>query len=527
MEVAENPEDALAREQEARRRAEERLRLLLEGATDHAILQLDPSGTVTEWGAGAERLLGHTAAEALGRPFDFIFTPEDLERGRPARELEIAAAGGRAPDDNWLVRKDGSRLWVSGSTTALRGGANELIGYLKIVRDRTGAKQMEEALRQRTAQLEEEARRRDEFLAMLSHELRNPLAPVVNSLHVLTRRKSDDPATDQAVGVMVRQVGHMARLLDDLLDVARITQGKIQLRKERGDLAAAARHAAEAVWPQMNERRHDLQVSAPATPVPVLADATRLEQVLMNLPVNAAEYTPDGGQVALSVSRAGVQAVARVKDSGVGLDAAMLSRVFDLFAQADRSLDRATGGLGVGLTLGRGLVELHGGTVEAHSDGPGRGSEFVVRLPALADEAAAPPSLGAEATPAAPPVRVLAVDDNKDAADSLAVLLELYGHEVRAVYTGKEALAVAPAFRPQAVLLDLGLPDVNGVEIARRIRSDQALTRVPLIAMTGHSVRGSVESQVEELFERQLIKPVDPQDLLRVLGELVSRTPEQ
>jgi CheY-like chemotaxis protein len=291
-------------------------------------------------------------------------------------------------------------------------------------------------------------------------------------------------------------------------------------------LADAARQAAEAVLPMMTERRHDLVVSAPAPPVPVLADATRLEQVLTNLLVNAAKYTPRGGRIWLSVAREGDEAVARVKDTGVGLDAAMLPRVFDLFAQADRSLDRAGGGLGVGLTLVRGLVELHGGTVQAHSDGPGRGSEFVVRLPALPDEDAECAAPDPEAKPTVPPVRVLAVDDNKDAADSLVVLLNLYGHEVRAVYTGREAVALAPTFRPQAVLLDLGLPDLNGLEVARQIRQNPGLTGVPLIALTGHSLRGgAVESQVEELFTRRLVKPVDPRELLRVLGEVAGRTP--
>jgi PAS domain S-box-containing protein len=372
--------------------------------------------------------------------------------------------------------------------------------------------------------LREADRLKDEFLAMLAHELRNPLAPIRNALHIMKQPAANGAVLGQSRDMAERQVQHMARLLDDLLDVSRISRGKIELRKDLLDLASVLNRTAEAVRPLIEERGHEFSIALPAGPLRVEGDATRLEQVMTNLLNNAAKYTDPGGRIALSASREGSEIVLRVKDTGIGIAPDMLPRVFDLFVQAERRLDRSQGGVGIGLTLVRKLVELHGGSVEARSEGHGRGSEFVVRLPAPAADARGGQT-GAEdggrPAPALARHRVLVVDDNVDAADSLAMILRLSGQEVRLAYDGPTALLTAQAFRPQVILLDIGMPGMDGYEVARRLREDPRLKPVLLVAMTGWGQEEDRRRSFLAGFDHHLVKPAEPDVLQRLLASSV------
>jgi signal transduction histidine kinase len=373
-----------------------------------------------------------------------------------------------------------------------------------------------ERQRRRAEQLADLDRRKDEFLAMLAHELRNPLAPIRNALHVLSTPGADEASLRQAIDMMGRQVHTLVRLVDDLLDVSRITRGKIQLRKEPADLGAVLGRAVETARPLIESNRHALTVALPAEPIKLQADATRLEQVFANLLNNAAKYTERGGRISLAAERSGGEAVVRVRDNGFGIPADLLPRVFELFTQADRTLDRAEGGLGIGLTLVRSLVEMHGGTVQAFSDGPGKGSEFVVHLPVLPRSQVLidPPPPATENGVAS---RVLVVDDNRDSADSLAVLVRLWGHEARTAHEGLSAVKAARAYRPEAVLLDIGLPGLDGYEVARQLRRDLG-HEVLLVALTGYGQDEDRRKSREAGFDHHLVKPADPNDLRRLLA---------
>jgi signal transduction histidine kinase len=353
------------------------------------------------------------------------------------------------------------------------------------------------------------ARRKDEFLAMLGHELRNPLAPILNALEAM-RQAPNEPATVAAMhDIVVRQVHHISRLVDDLLDVARIERGKIQLRKQELELSTIIARAVDGTRAVIDARGHQLEVALPEAPLWVDADATRLEQVLANLLNNAAKYTKPGGRIWLSAALEGDQAVVRVRDTGVGISTEMLPHVFDLFAQADRSLDRSEGGLGIGLTLVRRLMELHGGAITAHSEGLGRGSEFVARLPAVwkPHPPRAAPTPNSAATRRT--TRVLIVDDNRDAADSLATLLKMEGHEVCQVYDGPSALEAARQQRPAIIFLDLGLPGMDGYEVARQLRKQHDMKKSLLIALTGYGQEEDRRRCHDAGFDLHMVKPVE------------------
>ncbi len=369
--------------------------------------------------------------------------------------------------------------------------------------------------------VQEADRRKDEFLAMLAHELRNPLAPIRNATQVLRLVGPSESKLQQAREMIDRQVQHLTRLVDDLLDVSRITRGKITLHQAPVDLAAVVTRAAEMSRPLLEARSHELTLALPTEPVPVHGDAIRLLQVLANLLTNAAKYTPDGGHLRVAVARADGDAVVRVKDNGVGITAELLPRVFDLFTQGDRSLARSEGGLGIGLTLVKRLVELHGGTVEVHSDGPGKGSEFAVRLPLLKEQVRSMKDEKEEdlsSSPASPPSRrVLVVDDNLDAAESLAMLLKVEGHETRTAHDGPAALEAAEAFRPEVIFLDIGLPRMDGYEVARRLRAQPGSAGVLLVALTGYGQEEDRRRTEEAGFDAHLVKPADPEAVQELL----------
>ncbi len=371
--------------------------------------------------------------------------------------------------------------------------------------------------------IQENDRRKNEFLAMLSHELRNPLAPIRNALQVLHLCGKDLTKIEWVRTVIDRQVTHLVRLVDDLLDVSRITRGKIRFQRERLDVAAVVESAAESSRPDIEAHAHEFTVSLPPTPICVEGDPARLAQVLSNLLHNAAKYTPDGGRIWLSVAQEGTEAVFRVRDNGAGIPKEMLTKVFDLFTQVDRSLDRSQGGLGIGLTLVRSLVEMHQGRVEAFSEGPDRGSEFVVRLPILPAEKRKSPDKGVGSVNGKGDnhhYRVLVVDDNLDAAESLAILMRLSGHDVQIAHDGYSAVEMAREFRAEVVLLDIGLPGLDGYEVAHRLRNDPTTSSSLLVAVSGYGKEEDRQRSMCSGFEYHLTKPVDYSSLEKVIHSI-------
>ena len=382
---------------------------------------------------------------------------------------------------------------------------------------------IEEELRRRAEQLAEMDRRKDEFLATLAHELRNPLAPIRNSLQILRLSGGSGPIAERVHEMMERQVCHMVRLVDDLLEVSRITRGKIELRKERVELLAVIQSAVETSRPLIEEARHRLAVTLPPEPLALEADPVRLAQVIANLLNNAAKYTEEGGQIWLTARREADEAVVSVRDTGLGIPADMLPRVFDMFAQVDRTLKRSQGGLGIGLTLARTLVEMHGGRLEARSDGPGQGSEFTVRLPlAPVDQTAEEGRPQAATRPAVGlcPRRVLVVDDSHDAADSLGMMLKFLGADTRVVYDGPSALEAIRSYRPAVVLLDIGMPGMDGHEVARCVRQQPEWKNVALIALTGWGQEEDRRRSRAAGFDHHLVKPVEASALQALLISL-------
>ena len=511
----------------ALRQSEERLGLLIEGAPDYALFLIDPSEHVSGWNAGAERLLGYEAEEIIGQPFSQLFTHEDRQRGIPERELQTARTAGRASDVNWLVRKDGSRFWANGLTTALQNGS--LRGYVKVCRDLSERQQAKEQIASVAIEnarlvdsLREADRRKDEFLATMAHELRNPLAPIRNGLQIMRLTGTSGAAAEQVRTMMERQLTQLMRLVDDLLDVSRITRGRVELRKEWVELAAVMQSAVETSRPLIEAARHELSVTLPPEPIHLDADLTRLAQVFSNLLNNAAKYTEQGGHIWLTAERHGGEVVVKVRDSGLGIPADMLPKIFEMFTQVDHNQERAQGGLGIGLSLVQRLVEMHEGSVEAHSEGPGRGSEFTVRLPVARVSASLQPPPKGEGEKTIAPVkrRILVVDDNQDAADSLSKLLSLTGMEVRTAYDGLEAVEAAAAFHPDVILLDIGLPKLNGYEVARRIREQPWGKDIVLVALTGWGQEEDRRRSQGAGFNAHLVKPVDFVALQQFLAAL-------
>ncbi len=352
-------------------------------------------------------------------------------------------------------------------------------------------------------------RRKDEFLATLAHELRNPLAPLRNSVHILQLTASDDPAVARLCETMERQVTHLVRLVDDLLEVSRITRGKIELRKENVELAAIARNAIETSRPVIDAAKVQLAISLPQEPIYVHGDPVRLAQVVANLLNNAAKYTNEGGQIWFTARHENGEAVISIRDTGIGIAADLLPKVFDMFMQVDGATERSQGGLGIGLTLVRSLVELHGGSVYVRSDGPGMGSEFVVRLPAVAEERA---PAGLAPTAAASGIesrRILVVDDNVDSAKTLGILLKYLGADVQIVHSGVDAIEAIGKFQPGVVLLDIGMPGMDGYEVARRVRERREFEGVTLIALTGWGQEDDRRRTREAGFDHHLVKPAD------------------
>ncbi len=481
----------------------------------------DRAGRYVYANDAAERAFGIRVTELLGRTDRELFPPETAARFEEHDQRALDSEAGIQTIEA-LRHPDGTvhHSLVSKFPIAGREGEDIVVGGVAI--DITERKQYEDALA-------DADRRKNEFLAMLAHELRNPLAPIRNALEIMRRvagsESSSPHSIDAAVAMMERQVGHMVRLVDDLLDVGRISRGKIELRRERVELASIVHHAVEAARPLCESMGHELTVTLPTEPIYLSADPIRLAQVVGNLLNNACKFTGNGGHIGLTVERAGgenapAETVIRVRDDGIGIAADQLPRIFDLFTQVEGARVRSAAGLGIGLTLARNLVELHGGTIEAHSDGLGQGSEFVVRLPILMEAFRTPTEPGETGVAAVPSRRILVVDDNRDAAESLATLLQLNGHETRTVYDGVAAVEAAARFEPDVVLLDIGLPRLDGYEAGRRIRAQHRDKRLTLVALTGRGLGEDRRRSDEAGFDAHMVKPVEPDALMRMLSEL-------
>jgi PAS domain S-box-containing protein len=475
----------------------------------------EADGSCSFLSRGWQEFTGQTEAEALGFGWLNVTHPDDRARAESVFRRANAQREAFA-NDYRLRRADGEYRWVIDAGRPRCDEDGRFLGYIGSVIDVHERTQAEQSLR-------DADRRKDEFLATLAHELRNPLAPLRNSLQILRLGGADSGAAQGLLEMMERQVSQMVRMVDDLMEVSRITRGLIELRKESIDLATVIRSAVETSRPLIEANGHQLAISLPSDMIALEGDTVRLSQVFANLLNNAAKYTEPGGQIWLTARREAGEAVVSVRDNGIGLSAEMLPVVFDMFMQVDRSTDRAQGGLGIGLTLVKTLVELHGGTVAGHSDGPGQGSEFTVRLPVCAPESRAGqvPSTRPEA-PELPKRRVLVVDDNHDAAVSLGMLLKILGSDVQLAHSGASALETIETYRPDVVLLDIGMPDMDGFEVARRIRANQRLSHVVLIALTGWGQAEDRHRTQSAGFDHHVVKPADVMTLQSLLGTVTN-----
>jgi len=633
--------------EEARRAIEERYTSLVQNIRDHSIFMMDAEGHITTWNAEAERIIGYGEAEVLGRNFSTIFTPQDIQNGLPEKELNLARQTGRAEDERWHVKKDGTRFWALGIVTPMYGPNGSITGFSKILRDMTDRKQAEAALQKseiryrrlfQTAkdgilildvetgriidanpfmsallgyshdefitkelweiglfhdiegnraafrelqaqgyvryehlplesrngqpvevefvsnvyaeddrqviqcnirditarcrlerQTQEQAetladlnRRKDEFLAMLSHELRNPLAPILNAVQLLHLQMDGNSLHQRALAIIERQVGQLTHLVDDLTEVSRAITGRIELRREEVTLGSIVQRAVETARPPIDQRRHDLTVSLPPKSIWLYADAARFEQVVTNLLTNAARYTATGGHIWISAQQEGDTAVLRVRDSGMGITPEFLPHVFELFTQGERSIERSQGGLGVGLALVKRLVEMHEGTI-AVSSTLGKGSEFIVSLPVHqpTTPSRSPSATTEMVTAATSLLQVLIVDDNVDAATTLQLLVETMGHQTRIAHTGLAALAAVRGHRPDVMLLDIGLPEIDGYEVARRIRQQSQHRDIVLVAMTGYGQEADRQRAKEAGFDHHLVKPADFAKVRQILSTVI------
>jgi PAS domain S-box-containing protein len=478
-------------------------------ASDDAIVSKTLEGVVISWNAGAQRLFGYSAAEAVGRSIDLIIPPELRQE---ERQILNRIRQGERVDHFETVRmaKDGRRLDISLSISPLRDGSGGVVGASKVARDISERKQIDAALR-------ENDRRKDEFLATLAHELRNPLAPIRHSLEILLRAEGDPGLFRHATDILGRQLAHLIRLVDDLLDVSRISRDRLQLRKTRVDLGPIITDALEASRPLAERNGQRIEVSLPDQPIYLDGDSVRLTQVFSNLFNNACQYTETGGRIWLSAERQHTDVVVIVRDTGIGMPTDQLDGIFEMFAQVGDDSERPRRGLGIGLTLVRRLVQLHGGTVTARSEGRGLGSEFEVRLPILDTYPEVPQPEPAH-LPEGGARRILIVDDNLDSADSIATLLRLSGHRTFLAHDGLEAVDAAARLRPDVVLLDIGLPKISGIEACRRIRGHAWGKGMVVVALTGWGQEHDRRSTREAGFDAHLVKPVDYDDLLQLLS---------
>jgi PAS domain S-box-containing protein len=498
--------------EDALQQSEERFRILIEGVVDYAIFMLDPEGIVTSWNAGAQQIKGYTPGEIIGKHFSRFYSEEDIAAGKPWEELATARRNGRSENEGWRIRKDGKRFWARAILSALHDPDGRLRGYAKVTQDLSDRRHIQD--------LEKAAQNVNEFIAMLAHELRNPLAPIRNAVQVMAKAPAGAPAHAAMRDTIDRQSAQLTRIVDDMLDIARMTRGELVVERAPLDLKEVVTLAVETASPAMQAGGHRFDVDVSAEPIPVEGDVHRLTQLLTNVLNNAARYTPPGGQVSLQAGIEQGRGFVRVRDNGRGIERALMERIFDMFVQGRPPLERVGGGLGIGLGLARRIAEMHGGTLEARSEGTNKGAEFTLWLPLVqpAHAAAGRRSRSRrDAGDARAPRRVLVVDDNRDAAAALELLVKSLGHETCVVFDGAQALEKAGEFRPDVVFLDIGMPGLDGYEVARQLR---ALKKGPLriVAVTGWGQDADKRRSHEAGFDLHLVKPVDVVDLAKALS---------
>lgn len=502
----------------ALRESEGRYRMLHETLRD-AFVRVAMDGRIVECNDAYCQMLGYSAEEVLALTY-LQLTPERWHDTEAAIVRDqILVRGYSDVYEKEYSRKDGTTIPVELRTILARDETGRPVAMWAIVRETSERRKVEEALRAANEQLSEADRQKNEFIAVLSHELRNPLAPIRYAVPLLQQEPLSE-AGRRALQVIDRQVDHLTRLVDDLLDVGRIASGKIELRRGYVTVATIVKMAVERSAPAMAAGQHSLQVSLPEEPIWICGDEARLSQVVTNLLDNSAKYTPRGGEIGLSAVLEGHDAVIRVRDNGCGIAPEALARVFGMFSQAHRS-QVAPGGLGIGLALVRRLVELHGGTVEAASAGVDRGAEFTIRLP-VTSEAGAQPPIPVSAATARRALRVLVVDDNRDLVEMLSLMVESFGHDVRRAFDGPSAVSAASIYRPDIVLLDLGLPGFTGLEVARELRRRETTSGAYLVALTGWGQADHRRETLEAGFNAHLTKPADPAILERLLAAVAT-----
>ena len=525
---AEEQDRKLAVERAAREEAErssrlieaqrEQLRVTLESIGD-AVIATDLHGNVTLLNGVAQRLVGWTQKEAVGRPLTEVFNIRHDQTGvaaeNPAVQVLREGVVVGLANHTVLISRDGTVRPIDDSAAPIRDQEGQLAGVVLVFRDVTERRRLESEIRARMEELAEADRKKDEFLAVLSHELRNPLAPLRNAL-LLLQQDRDPAQTAETLALMERQLGHVVHLVGDLLDLNRIGRGTLGLRRRAVTLNQVLDDALETSRPRMERSGHRVDLVLPADPIWLDADPTRVAQVFANILNNAAKYTEGAGVIRVRAVVEGPEAVISVSDTGIGIRPEMLSRVFEMFTQIDPSKEGSQGGLGIGLSLVRRLVELHGGRVEARSQGLGRGSEFLVRLPISATPG--PPDVPLVGLPrAAVARRILVVDDNADAATSLAQLMAISGHITRTAFSGHDALTIGDEFHPEVVVLDIGLPGLNGFDTCRRMRQRPWARGSLIVALTGWGQSEDRRQSAEAGFNFHMVKPVDPAELTRLV----------
>ncbi|MEW5860569.1 MAG: ATP-binding protein [Cyanobacteriota bacterium] len=549
----EKRENQYQQSEKALRLNEERFLMLLGNMKDYAIFFLDLDGRVIKWGAGAESILGYQEAEILGKSGSIIFTPEDRDRGDDHKELRKALTEGRAENERWHVRKDGSRFWGSGIVTSLRDENGQLQGLAKIMRDFTERKQAEEE-RTRLLAREQEARTqaesanrmKDEFLATLSHELRSPLNAMLGWTSLLRTRKFDAATTARAIETIERNAKAQARLIEDLLDVSRIIRGQLRLTVRSMELIPVIESAINTVRPAADAKNIQVHLLLDTFVGSISGDPDRLQQIIWNLLTNAIKFTPQGGRVQVYLQGDRSHVEISISDTGEGISAEFLPYVFDRFRQADNSITRPYAGLGLGLAIVRHLVELHGGTVRAESPGEGQGSTFIVKLPLIntarvekrtkeEEESLLSPQSSA-LNPQENPhctlwkstldgLQILIVDDEADARELLMSILEQYGAEVIAVASVEKAIATIQQSKPDVLISDIGMPNEDGYSLIRRVRALEAEQgQIPSVALTAYARVDDQKAALSAGFQSHVAKPVDPAELIAVVTSLVGRT---
>ena len=523
--------DALGKEIHRRTQAEDNLREQREwlsvtlSSIGDAVIATDTDGRVIFMNRVAERLTGWLQAEAAGRPLEDAFRIINEEtRGTVENPVIKALREGvivGLANHTVLIARDGTEYAIDDTAAPIREDGGEIKGVVLIFHDIGDRRRLERELHDRAARLVEADRRKDEFLAMLAHELRNPLASVSNAIQLLKMPNALAEHAEWSKQIIERQVKHLARLIDDLLDVSRITRGKIELRRERIDASPVINSAVDAVRPLIEEKKQELAVSFTPGTLWCEADPTRLEQILINLLTNATRYTEAGGHIRLTARHESDRVTFTVKDDGIGIPPDKLPEMFELFAQGDRTIARSEGGLGIGLTIVKRIAELHGGTASAFSEGTGKGSQFTVTLPAIPrpmpDQAPAPAAVPGRGRCS----RILVVDDNVDTARGMSRLLRLLGNDIRTAHDGPDAIAEALDFRPEFILLDIGLPGMDGYQVAKRLR-EEGLGEAVIIAVSGYGQEEDRRRSREAGFDHHLVKPVDYHALVTLIGQPVA-----